>query len=177
MAAALKQGEPQRPSIDSDDAEPVGLDAAGTRRDPDAARSRCALIPANGGTLGPHRIPFSYAGLFGAFSGAASRGSPRGRPNRCSLPLSLWPSTVEVEQRCWERPKQSCSWASRSAYRMLGMVSPVKTRPIRLHVMATSESQEHGSDRSGRKERRGMVFGQRDLVVVQAVREGFRPAI
>jgi hypothetical protein len=29
---------------------------------------------------------------------------------------------------------------SRTAYRLLGMVSPVKTRPIRLHVVATAES-------------------------------------
>jgi hypothetical protein len=31
---------------------------------------------------------------------------------------------------------------SRSTYRMLGMVSPVKSRPIRLHVAVTAESVE-----------------------------------
>jgi len=31
---------------------------------------------------------------------------------------------------------------SRSTYRMLGMVSPVKSRPIRLHVAVTAESDE-----------------------------------
>jgi hypothetical protein len=31
---------------------------------------------------------------------------------------------------------------SRSTYRMLGMVSPVKSRPIRLHVAVTAESAE-----------------------------------
>jgi hypothetical protein len=31
---------------------------------------------------------------------------------------------------------------SPSAYRMLGMMSPVKTRPIRLHVVATPESHD-----------------------------------
>lgn len=31
---------------------------------------------------------------------------------------------------------------SRFAYRMLGMVSPVKTRPIRLHVVATLDSHD-----------------------------------
>ena len=41
---------------------------------------------------------------------------------------------------------------SRSAYRMLGMVSPVKTRPIRLHVVATLDSHDTVRIAAGRGE-------------------------
>ena len=97
--------------------------------------------PAYGGTRGPDRIPLTHAGLFGAL------GTQRVVDHPGSPAEALTAIVATVKRRGGRTEALGETEAvlllgSRSAYRMLGMVSPVKTRPIRLHVVATLDSHD-----------------------------------